>query len=155
MSNLTQRIRSGAELGASKRGVDLALGVAAMGPIIIVGLAVWLIPQSTGVPIAILAVMWSGALLAFFAGVRRGLTFSERGGARLSELSSMLWLFGLGVLTLIFESPLIGAIGFASLAVLDSLAARRLQAPTYFERFRPAQMAVAVAGLVLILAREV
>jgi hypothetical protein len=155
MSNLTQRIIDGADLGVAKRGVDLALGVAAMGPIIIVGIGVWLIPQSTGVPIAIAAVMWSGALLAFFAGVRRGLSFSERGGARLSELSSMLWLFGLGVLTLIFESPLIGTVGFGSLAVLDSMAARRLQAPHYFKRFRPAQMVVAMAGLALILAREV
>lgn len=155
MSNLTQRIRTGQDLGVAKRGVDLALGSAAIAPIVIAGLAVWIMPQTAGVQLAILAVMWSGALLAFFAGVRRGLSFSELNGARWSELTSMLWLFALGVLTLIFESPLFGAIGFASLAVLDSLAARRLQAPVYFRRFRPVQMAIATAGLALILAREI
>jgi hypothetical protein len=155
MAILTQRIRSGAELGTAKRAIDLTLGSAAIAPILLVGVAVWILPQTAGVSLAILAVMWSGALLAFFAGVRRGLSFSERGGARTSELASMLWLFGVGVLTLIFASPLIGAVGFASLAVLDNLAARRLEAPRYFRRFRPAQMLVAMAGLALILAREV
>jgi hypothetical protein len=155
MANITQRIRTGAQLGVAKRGVDLALGSAAMAPILITGVLVWVLPQAGGVSLAILAVMWSGALLSFFAGVRRGLSFSEQGGARVSELTTMLWLFGAGMLTLIFESPLIGMVGFASLAVLDGLAARRLQAPSYFQRFRPAQMLVAMLGLALILAREV
>jgi hypothetical protein len=154
MSNITQRIRNGADLGAAKRGLDLALGCAAMAPILGVGVAVWILPQTAGVALAILAVMWSGALLTFFAGVRRGLSFSELGGARPSELASMLWLFVMGVLTLIFESPLLGAIGFASLAALDTLAARRLQAPPYFKRFRPVQMLVGTLGLTVILARE-
>ncbi|MHB8283632.1 MAG: hypothetical protein ACYDD1_03055 [Caulobacteraceae bacterium] len=155
MSKITQRIQNGAELGMAKRWVDVALGCAALAPILIVGAAVWILPQAGGVALALLAVMWSGALLTFFAGVRRGLTFSERGGARPSELASMLWLFCMGVLTLILESPLVGAVGFASLAILDMAAARRQEAPVYFKQFRPAQMAVAVAGLLLILAREI
>lgn len=155
MATTTQRISTGAQLGIAKRGVDLALGSAALIPILLIGLAVWIVPQTTGVSLAILAVMWSGALLTFFAGVRRGLSFSEKGGARVSELTTMLCLFSLGMLTLIFESPLIGMIGFASLAVLDSLAARRLQAPSYFQKFRPVQMLAAMLGLTLILAREV
>ncbi len=97
-----------------------------------------------------MVVLWSGVLLTFFAGVRRGLSFSELDGAKPSELVSMLWLFILGFLTVVVQSSELAIFGFASVGVLDVLAARRLQVPAYFGRFRPAQTALAVVGLGLI-----
>jgi hypothetical protein len=49
------------------------------------------------------AAVWSGVLLAFLAGVRRGLTFSEAAGARNDEILSMLWVFLCGIAALLLS----------------------------------------------------
>ena len=70
----------------------------------------------------------------------------------------MLWLFVLGfgalVLTPHVAATIVLLIGFLSLAVFDTLAARREEAPPYFARLRPLQMAVPILSLLAILTRQ-
>jgi hypothetical protein len=92
----------------------------------------------------------AAALMLFFAGVRRGLSFRTEGGPRASQIVMMLWLFGLGLAALPAPPALACAwlaAGFASLMVLDPLAARRGEVPLHFARLRPAQMAVPLVSL--------
>lgn len=102
-----------------------------------------------------MAVVWSGAILCFIAGVRRGLSFDTRGGPAWAELSTVLWLFALGIggLALAVWSPAasIGLLllGYASFGVARG--ARAGEAPRFFSRVRPAQAALAVASLAVLL----
>ena len=66
----------------------------------------------------------------------------------------MLWLFCLGfgatiltALVLPLPASLLLLLGFLSLGILDPIAARSLEAPLYFARLRPAQMAIPVVCL--------
>jgi hypothetical protein len=156
MRDHADRIRDSADLGRAGRGEDLLLGSLAIVPLILGAGTVWLFPSLTAL-ISAAATAWSGALLTFFAGVRRGLTFSEAGGAKPREIASMLWLFGLGVGALWLRAgPLalgLAILGFASVAALDVMAARRLEAPRYFRLFRPTQLAVAIGALCVLIAR--
>ena len=99
--------------------------------------------------------LWGGAILAFLAGVRRGLSFRSPKGETLPQMASMLYLFGLALLGLgagvskTALAPLI--LGFVSVAVLDTLAARREEVPPFFARLRPTQMIVVVASLASVL----
>ncbi len=155
----SQRVADGKDLGKAKIGEGLLLGSAALAPLVLAALAAWLAPDLWLEAIATIAIVWSGALLVFFAGVRRGLTFSELSGAALDEILSMLWIFGCGVLTLLMRSALlsipIAILGFVSVGVLDAKAARHRKAPFYFSIFRPLQIIVAVTALAIILARYI
>lgn len=69
-------------------------------------------------------------------GVRRGLSFRTEGGARLTQVATMLGLFSLGfaalVLALLDRSAaalVLLLIGYTAIAVLDPIAARRGEAP--------------------------
>ena len=111
--------------------------------------ALWLEHWWAGLAVRLL-VLWGGALLIFFAGVRRGLSFRTEGGPRWSQLAVFAWLFcaGLGALALPADwAQWLLLAGFLSLLVLDPLAARRGDVPLYFARLRPWQMAVPVACL--------
>jgi hypothetical protein len=93
------------------------------------------------------------ALMLFFAGVRRGLSFRTEGGPRAAQIAMTLWLFALGLATLPAPPQLACAwlaVGFASLLVLDPLAARRGEVPLYFARLRPPQMAVPLVSLIAL-----
>jgi len=137
-------------LGRAHRGLALCLGVAATVPLLAAAALVCLEPAGTNAWVRTLAVIWTSSLLAFFAGVRRGLTFSEAGGGRASELATMLFVFMVGVLSLVFVSPAMGAAGLAAVGVLDALSSARLEAPIYFRIFRPLQMSICVIALALI-----
>ncbi|WP_174300757.1 DUF3429 domain-containing protein [Caulobacter sp. S45] len=150
MSRIAERIPTGADLGRAKRGFDLLLGTSALIPLIVCAALTWLAPAAAQPLVRTLAVIWAGSLLAFFAGVRRGLTFSEAGGGRMSELATMLAAFGLGVVSLVLVSPAIAALGLAGVGVLDAVAARRREAPAYFVLFRPPQMLAAVVTLLVV-----
>jgi hypothetical protein len=150
MQDFAQRIPLPEALGRAHRGLDLCLGVAATLPLIAAAAFVYLEPVGGGVWARTLAVIWTSSLLTFFAGVRRGLTFSEAGGGRGFELATMLFVFMVGVWTLLLVSPAIGAAGLAIVGLLDAVAAARLEAPRYFRIFRPVQMGVCVIGLMLI-----
>ena len=150
MSRTAERVPESADLGRTRRWFDLLLGTSALVPLIACAAIVWLAPTAPQPLIRTLAVIWAGSLLAFFAGVRRGLTFSEAGGGRLGELATMLATFGLGVLSLVLVSSAIAAAGLAAVGVLDAMAARRREAPGYFVLFRPPQMLTAVLALLLV-----
>ena len=103
----------------------------------------------------VFATLWGAAILMFLGGVRRGLSFRTPGGPRLTQIAMTLWLFlaGLGALL----APPVPALalltaGYASLVALDPVAARREEAPLYFARLRPPQMAIAAASLAALLA---
>lgn len=98
--------------------------------------------------------LWSGALLTFFAGVRRGVSFRTEGGPRPGQIVEMLLLFGLGVAALAGPVPwglLFGLAGFVSMAILDPAAASRGELPAFFARLRPVQMILPVTSLAVLL----
>jgi hypothetical protein len=150
------RIKSSDQLGAAGMAEGLALGALALAPLAAAAVLAWLTRPAAGDWLISAAMVWSGALITFLAGVRRGLTFSEAAAPPPREIASMLWLFGVGVATLwlapnVLAIPM-AIIGFASVAVLDFRAARRGEAPRYFGSFRPLQAVVAVAALAILLA---
>ncbi len=131
--------------------LGLALGTGAMLPFPLLALGGWL-----GWDGAIgWAVLWGAAILCFLSGVRRGLSFRTPGGPRPAQLGVFGWLFGAGFLALALPWPVpamaLLVAGYASLIWLDPAAARRREAPLYFERLRPWQMAIPVAGLLALL----
>lgn len=144
------RITRARDLGRRGRGLDVALGLAAIVPIVILD---WAAAQAQGEALAAVraaATIWGGCLLAFLAGVRRGLIFSEAGGARAGEIASFLGVFAVALVMLLFRSPTLGALGLAVVGVLDRVAARRGQAPRSFRLLRPLQMGVGALGLLFI-----
>ena len=92
--------------------------------------------------------------MTFLAGVRRGLSFRTPGGATASQIVTMLWLFCLGFAAIVatalsrfLPATALLLLGFLSLELLDPVAARKGEAPVYFSRLRPAQMALPLACL--------
>lgn len=135
--------------------ISLFLAYVAMVPIVS-GAAASLVVRSPTV--VRLTTAWAGSILCFLAGVKRGLSFRQRGGPTLAQLASMLWLFVTGALALVLPwripSLVLLLLGFGSEAVLGPAAARRDEAPRYFARLRPVQMMVPVASLLVLLAME-
>jgi hypothetical protein len=150
MTDIAHRIQSSSALGRAHRGLDLCLGVAAIVPLLAAAAFVGWRPAGASPWVRTLAVIWTSSLLTFFAGVRRGLTFSEAGGGRGGALVAMLVVFLIGVMTLVLVSPALGAAGLATVGWLDARSATRLEAPRYFRIFRPIQLGVCVIALVLI-----
>ena len=144
------RVPTSSDLGRSRRGFDLFLGTSAVAPILACAVLDWFVPAVPKSFVRALAVIWSASLLTFFAGVRRGLTFSEVGGGRPSELATMLGLFAMGVLSLVFVSPILAGAGLAAVGLLDAAAGRRREAPGYFAAFRPVQMAVCAVAMIAV-----
>ncbi|MCQ8241740.1 DUF3429 domain-containing protein [Rhizosaccharibacter radicis] len=138
----------------------LLLAWAAMVPLIAGTVGIWLLPTDRLVWLARGAtLLWGGALLVFFAGVRRGLSFRTPGGPQVAQLATMLWLFCLGIAVLVLLptplAPVLMLVGFGVLAVLDLVAADHAQAPLYFLRLRPLQMVVPIAAALSVLLSEV
>ncbi len=150
MTDTAPRIRRSDELGRAHRGFDLLLGSSAVVPIVAAAILVWFVPAGPAALVRELVVIWSGALLAFFAGVRRGLTFSEAGGGHVGELATMLGFFVFGVAAIVLLSPIVAAVGLAAVGALDAWSGRRSESPRYFSVFRPPQMALAVLALVAV-----
>lgn len=98
--------------------------------------------------------IWASSILIFLAGVVRGLSFFTEGGARRSQIAAMGFRFGCGLLGLVLVAPiafLVLATGYLSVLSYDPISSRSGGAPRYFETLRPPQMAVAVAGLLMML----
>lgn len=136
--------------------LSLILGVGAMLPTVAAGILVWLVPTPTATALTGLAIRWTAAILAFLGGVTRGLSFRTGGGPTSAQILTMLWLFGLAFIALLSPSQWFDLacllVGYVSIAVLDPIAARRGEAPAYFRRLRPPQIALAIMGLLLMLA---
>jgi hypothetical protein len=98
--------------------------------------------------------LWASAILLFLSGVRRGLSFRTPGGPRIAQIAMSLWLFAAGLAALGLPPAAAAGVqlaGYASLLVLDPIAARREEAPLYFARLRPVQMTIPVGSLALLL----
>ena len=135
--------------------ISLFLAYVAMVPIA-AGAVVSLVFPSPA--IVRLTTAWSGSVLCFLAGVKRGLSFRQRGGPTFAQLASMLWLFvsGAAAVLLPWRVPalILLLLGYGSETLLGPVAARREEAPRYFARLRPVQMMIPVASLLVLLVRE-
>lgn len=139
--------------------LGVALGFVPILPLAVgAGLAWWMKGEPLDYLVALVTILYGAAVLLFLAGVRRGVSFHLRGIRAVLQILAMLALFGLGFSALVAAvmgkavlalSLLIG--GYAALAVLDPIAAREGQAPWFFARLRPLQMAIAIAGLAALL----
>ena len=130
------------------------LGWAAFAPLAALGLLAWVTPRGPWLVLEVIAAdAWGGGLLCFFAGVRRGLTFSERRGGGVGEIATFLLLFFVGVAGIALAQPLLLALGFVGAGAADLRAAKRREAPAYFARLRPAQALVGAVALVAVFAR--
>jgi hypothetical protein len=135
-----------------------------------VGAALAFLPGASGLLFANLTLLWGAAILTFLAGVRRGVSFRTEFGPTRAQLAMMMWLFLLGAIALFLValSDILGGtasdaaaaamlgVGYASMIVLDPLAARHGEAPLFFERLRPVQMmipSIAFAFVLVALAR--
>ena len=105
-----------------------------------------------------LTILWAASICAFLSGVRRGVSFRTMGGPTLAQILTMLWLFcaGSGALVLWWlHVPAVAlgllAVAYASIGILDPIAARSGQAPLFFARLRPVQMVLPVISLLALL----
>ena len=130
----------------------------AMLPLVIGVLAIWFAPEAQSFLAFNLTLFWGAAILMFLAGVRRGVSFRTPGGPHVGQIATMLWLYVLGFASLvatIWAYPMTAAVlqlaGYVSLAVLDPMAARSGDAPLFFARLRPMQMAIPIVMLIALM----
>jgi len=152
---MDSRERRRGEPAGSPR-IDRLFAYGAMLPLIAGALALWFAPEAQSFLALNLTLFWGASVLLFIAGVRRGASLSRSGGAAIAEIVAMLGLFLAGVASLvatIWAFPLVAALlqiaGFASLAILDRVAAPH-DRPLPVERLRPLQICVPVAVLAAV-----
>ncbi|MCC4297885.1 DUF3429 domain-containing protein [Aurantimonas coralicida] len=146
--------RRGEQAGSPLVGRLFAYG--AMLPLLAGALVLWFAPEAQSFLALNLTLFWGASVLLFIAGVRRGASLSQTGGAAIAELVAMLGLFLAGVASLvatIWAFPLVAALlqiaGFAGLAILDRVAAPN-DGPLPVERLRSLQICVPVAVLAAV-----
>ncbi len=137
--------------------LDQGLAWGAMAPLIAGASAAWLTRGDFRAAAMSLVIIWGGAILAFLAGVRRGLSFRTPGGPQAAQIIVMLWTFVLAIGSMIALRPLTSLslliVGFASLGLIARVSAARVQTPLAFASIRPAQMAVATLCLAAVALR--
>ncbi len=137
--------------------LDQLLAWAAMTPLVLGAVAAWLTAGDIQSAAMSLVIIWGGAVLAFLAGVGRGLSFRTPGGASWSQIAMMLWTFTLAVGSMIALRPLTSLalliVGFTSIGLSARILAAREQTPPFFASLRPGQMTVAVLSLCAVAAR--
>ncbi|KAA9007997.1 DUF3429 domain-containing protein [Histidinibacterium aquaticum] len=140
-----------------RRSVPLDGLLLGYGPVLLfpaLALVAWLTPAPWAI-IAIFAGQIVGAaLLCFFAGVRRGLSFRTEGGPKPRQIAVMLALFFGGLVALVLPPALgllIVLVAIAAMGIFEPRAAERGEVPLYFARLRPPQMTIAVVGLAMLL----
>ena len=138
--------------------LSIVLGYGPMLPFAFGALVAWLSAGFWRMQVVDLTIIWAAAILAFLAGVRRGLSFRTEGGPALAQIATMFGLFVLALTALVAGhagAPVVAAaalvIGFLALQILDPIAARSGQAPLFFARLRPPQLMIAVVSLVALL----
>jgi len=139
--------------------LSVVFGYGPMLPFLLGAAAVWWLRDDLGDAILYLTLLWACAILLFLSGVRRGLSFRTEGGATFAQIATMLGLFSLGFVALVatglgqsVAALALLIVGYAAIALLDPIAARRGEAPLYFSRLRPFQMPLAILGLAALLA---
>lgn len=137
---------------------SLVFGYGPVLPLPVAAILSWTMAPPVPTAATWLAIWWAAAILIFLSGVRRGLSFRGDEETRAAPLIAMIWLFVLGAGALVAPTPLVSlvllAIGYASVAILDPISARRGEAPPHFANLRPPQMGIAILGLIgLILHR--
>ena len=139
--------------------LDLVLGFGPMVPIAAgTAAAWWLNGQPLDYLVALFTLLYAASILLFLAGVHRGVSFRTEGGPRVSQMVTMLVLYGLGLSSL-FAAVLGKAVpalamlilGYAAIGVIDPIAARTGAVPLAHARLRPIQMPIAVVSLALLL----
>ncbi|UHC19831.1 DUF3429 domain-containing protein [Methylobacterium currus] len=138
--------------------LGVALGFGPMLPFVAGSAASWTLGGEPGQAAVTVTLLWGCAILLFFSGVRRGVSFRTEGGATVAQIATMMGLFVLGFGALLavalgraaFAAALLIA-GYSAVAVLDPIAARRGEAPLFFARLRPIQMPLAIVSLAAIL----
>lgn len=139
--------------------LSVVFGYGPMLPFVAGAVLVWVLRGAQAEGVLTLTLLWGCAILLFLSGVRRGVSFRTEGGPTVAQIATMLGLFLLGfaalvVFTLGFLSVALALliVGFTAITILDPIAARRGEAPLFFERLRPAQIPLAVLGLAALLA---
>ena len=155
MDSATHLSRGTEDPKARTPPISVLLASVAMVPIASGAVGSWLFRSPV---LTRLTTVWCGAILCFFAGVKRGLSFRQPGGPTVAQIGAMFATFLPGVLALLLpwravSIPLL-LLGYGSEAVLGPVAAKREEAPRFFERLRPVQMIVPIASLTLLLIAE-
>ncbi len=139
---------------------SLVFGYGPMAPFVVAAIGAWTLPPPWPSAVTGLAIIWGGAILVFLAGVRRGFGFGDAKASTTHEIVAMIVYFTLGGLSLVFASgsqPVVALVvqlvGYGLVPVLDRRAAFAGDAPAYFARLRPPQMAIATAALAGLLGR--
>jgi hypothetical protein len=134
--------------------LSVVFGFGPMLPFVAGAVLVWLLHGALAEAVFNLTLLWACAILLFLSGVRRGVSFRTEGGATGAQIATMLSLFLLGFGALVafaLGKPAIALglliAGFTEITILDPVAARRGEAPLFFERLRPAQIPLAVLSL--------
>ena len=142
--------------------LSILLGYGPMLPFAFGAGAVWVLTGTWRIEAIVLTTLWASAILAFLAGVRRGLSFRTEGGPAIAQIATMFCLFVLALGALIAGyhayfaiSVALLTIGFFAMLLLDPIAAAQGQAPWFFARLRPPQLAIAVISLIVLFVRLV
>lgn len=138
--------------------LSIVLGYGPMLPFVAGALLVWFGPQDWTRAALHATLIWGCAILCFLAGVRRGVSFRMPHGPTVTQIVTMFVLFCLGLAALFayaLRSPttalILLAIGYGGIGVLDPIAARHGEAPGFFSRLRPYQMAIPVVFLLALI----
>ncbi len=139
--------------------LDLVFGFGPMLPIALgAGSAWWLNGRPLDYLVGLFTLLYAASILLFLAGVHRGVSFRTEGGPQLSQLATMLTLYGLGLASLLCAVvgkavPALAMLilGFCAVAVLDPIAARAGEVPLAHARLRPLQMPIAIVSLAVLL----
>jgi len=129
----------------------LILGYGPMLPLVVAGIAAWVLPQPWPFWAVQLGIIWGALVLAFIAGVRRGFGFGNAHASKPVEIAASIGYFTLAGLGLVIGRPSAALLplllGYVLAALLDRQAALRGNAPAYFATLRPRQLLLGAAGL--------
>lgn len=139
--------------------LSVVLGYGPMLPFVVGAVLAWVTHGAIRAEFVLLTTIWSASILAFLAGVRRGLSFRTKGGPAIAQVATMFTLYVLAftaLIAIVEGFPIVAMVlllvGFSMIVVLDPIAARNGQAPLFFARLRPTQIPIAVASLAAVLA---
>ncbi|MDP4023611.1 DUF3429 domain-containing protein [Methylobacterium sp. NEAU 140] len=139
--------------------LDIVFGFGPMVPIAVGAAAAWWLQgQPLDYLVALFTLLYAASILLFLAGVHRGVSFRTEGGPSLSQIVTMLVLYGLGLAALLCAvmgkavvAVALLILGYAAVMVIDPIAARAGEVPLAHARLRPIQMPIALVSLAVLL----